>query len=87
MVEKVIMLISKHEVGGNDGQNLLKDADSISYFENQIQHFLTAKVADVGKAKVKEKFDWMFSRITSNKAKDIAEPMYEAAINRLSLGK
>ncbi len=84
LIDRVQMLISKHEVGGNDDQNLLKDADSVSYFGNQIEHFLTSKVAEVGKDKVREKFQWMFDRITSVRAKELAKPMYENAIKRLS---
>lgn len=83
LITRVYMLISKHEVGGNEDQNLLKDADSISYFENQIEHFLSRKIGEVGKDKIKAKFEWMFGRITSETAKKIAKPMYEMAINKL----
>ena len=77
------MLVSKHEEGGNDDQNLLKDADSVSFFETNISLFLTKHVQDVGKEKVREKFDWMYKRITSEKAKQIARPWYEEAIKNL----
>ncbi|MCL5775343.1 MAG: DUF4202 family protein [Patescibacteria group bacterium] len=83
LTERTSMLISKHEVGGNEDQNLLKDADSISYFENQIDFFLTHKVTEVGKDKVKDKFQWMFDRISSEDARALAKPMYEQAIKRL----
>ena len=84
LIDRVQMLISKHEVGGNEDQNLLKDADSISYFENQIEHFLTKKVAEVGKEKVRVKFQWMFDRITSERAKELAKLLYQEAIRRLN---
>ncbi len=84
LIDKVIMLVSRHEEGGNNEQNLIKDADSISFFENQIPHFLTILVKQDGKKKIKEKFDWMFDRITSEKAKQIAQPFYEKAINDLN---
>jgi hypothetical protein len=82
-IERVKMLVSKHEVGGNDDQNLLKDADSISFFENNIDHFLTNKVLESGTDKVNEKFKWMYERITSPKAKEIVKDWYEDAITRL----
>lgn len=82
-IDRVVMLVSKHEVGGNDDQNLLKDADSISFFENNIDHFLTSKVLETGKDKVKEKFIWMYSRITSPKAKEIVYKWYSEAISKL----
>jgi len=82
-IERVKMLVSKHEVGGNDDQNLLKDADSISFFENNVDHFLEKKVSETSKEKVRDKFDWMFDRITSQDAKEIARPWYERAIRKL----
>lgn len=83
-IERVKMLVSRHEEGGNDDQNLLKDADSVSFFENNVSLFLDKKSLEVGKEKVKQKFDWMFNRITSEKAKQIAQPFYEEAIRSLN---
>ncbi|MBN2015949.1 DUF4202 family protein [Candidatus Dojkabacteria bacterium] len=83
LIERVKMLISKHEVGGNDDQNLLKDADSISFFETNAEHFLTKYLPVVGADKVKEKFEWMYSRITSEQAKKIARPMYKKVMDKL----
>jgi hypothetical protein len=85
LVERVKMLISKHEEGGNEDQNLLKDADSISFFENNVAHFLDKYVREDGKEKVREKFDWMYTRITSEKAKQIATAWYEKAIKDLEI--
>ena len=85
IIDKVKMLVSKHEEGGNNEQNLLKDADSISFFENNAPMFLTKKVNEVGKEKVKEKFDWMFNRITSKKAKELAMDWYKKAVKDLEL--
>ncbi|MBP7058057.1 DUF4202 family protein [Candidatus Gracilibacteria bacterium] len=83
-IQKVKMLISRHEEGGNDDQNLLKDADSISFFETNISSFLEGKSLEMGKEKIKQKFDWMFNRITSPKAKQIAQPFYETALKALN---
>jgi len=84
LTERVKMLISRHELGGNEDQNLLKDADSISFFENNVRHFLTEHVKKLNKERVKEKFDWMFNRITYDKSRKIAKPWYEDAINQLN---
>lgn len=83
MAKKVRELVEKHEVGGNRQQNMLKDADSISFFENNVQHFIREKVREFGKEKIKEKFDWMFDRITSKKAKSISRKWYDEAIKKL----
>lgn len=80
VIERVKMLISRHEEGGTDDQNLLKDADSISFFENNIPFFLEHKIRDAGKENVRNKFEWMYSRITSKKAKDLAKQWYEKAM-------
>ena len=82
-IRRVKMLISKHEVGGNEDQNLLKDADSISFFENRADHFVSKQVIETSKDKVKDKFDWMFNRISSEKARQISQPWYEEAIKKL----
>jgi len=83
LIERVKMLVSKHEEGGNQDSNLLKDVDSVSFFENNIPAFLNINVSKRGKEKVKKKFDWMFNRITSKKAKEIAGPWHEDAIKKL----
>lgn len=83
-IERVKKLVSRHEEGGDDDQNLLKDADSVSFFETNVSLFLGEKVKEDGKENVKQKFDWMFNRITSEKAKQIAQPMYEKAISDLN---
>lgn len=84
-IEKVSELIAKHEVGGNREQNILKDADSVSFFENNVGHFIEKDAVRVGKEKVRKKFDWMFDRITSAKAKKIVRPWYEKGIESLNL--
>jgi len=83
LIERVKMLVSRHEEGGNEDQDLLKDADSVSFFENNVQLFLRDKVNEVGKEKVKQKFDWMYNRISSEKAKQIVKAWYEKAIKDL----
>ncbi len=83
MIERVQHLISKHEVGGDDDQNLLKDADSLSYFETNADNFLEKHIPLTGKEKVRDKFQWMFDRITSAKAKSIIEPKYKEVMEKL----
>jgi len=38
----------------------------------------------MGAEKIKDKFDWMFNRITSEKAKEIACPWYEEGLRQLN---
>lgn len=82
LINRVKHLVSAHEVGGDDDQNLLKDADSISFLENNSIIFLN-KLKVLGYQRVKEKFDWMFERISFPKAKEIAQPFYKKIIKDL----
>ncbi len=81
--KKVFNLILKHEIGGDVETNILKDADSISFFIINSEHFINVKTKQSSVEKVKEKLNWMFKRITFNEAKDIAKNYYLNAINRL----
>jgi hypothetical protein len=83
LIDRVTILIAKHEVGGDEDQNLLKDADSISYFENQADHFIAHQVPSMGAEKVRAKFEWMYERITSDKARKIAKPLHDVAMAKL----
>lgn len=83
-IEKVKKLVSRHEEGGNDDQNLLKDADSISFFETSVFPFIEKKLLEIGEERVRQKIYWMYNRITSEKAKQIAHPFYEKAISDLN---
>ncbi len=85
IIERVKFLVAGHEFSGSDDQNVLKDADSVSFFENNVGEFLRLKAKKFGKDKVREKFHWMFSRITLEAAKQIAEPWYRRAVEQLDL--
>lgn len=77
LVNKVIHLISEHETGGDEEQNNIMNADTISFFETTAQMFIEKRVPLEGYKKIKEKFDWMFNRITTNEAKELAKPFYD----------
>lgn len=77
------MLVRGHEFGGNKWQNLLKDADSISYFDGQYKKFIDKWAGVADEARVRQKINWMYSRITSRQAKVYAKPMYKKAVKYL----
>ncbi|MBP9711555.1 MAG: DUF4202 family protein [Candidatus Pacebacteria bacterium] len=77
IVEKVHYLVSKHEVGGDSEQNALMDADSVSFFETNVEMFVNKKVLVEGYTKVKAKLDWMFDRISSEERKGLARENYK----------
>lgn len=76
---KVENLVKKHEFGGDKESNLLMDADTISFFIENLDNY----IKDFGIEKAKKKIDFMFNRIMSEEARQIANPMYEDAIKKL----
>lgn len=84
---RVNHLISYHEDGGDEEQNVLKDADSISYFEVNAPLHATWVEKGFPKEELKKKFDWMFERITLKNAKDIALPLYQEALSLIGFKK
>lgn len=82
-INRVMQLVAGHEYEGSAEQNLIKDADSLSNFETIAELFIKYRADTFGKEKVREKFDWMFNRISSPKAREIALPMYRKAIQDL----
>ncbi|MFB6190275.1 MAG: DUF4202 family protein [Candidatus Nanohaloarchaea archaeon] len=83
LIKKVRELVRKHEEGGSGEQDLLKDADSLSFFECNVESFLDATGRLFRKQDVREKFDWMFERISNEDAREIAEPWYQNAVEKL----
>ncbi|MBD3310097.1 DUF4202 family protein [Candidatus Woesearchaeota archaeon] len=80
--EKVYGLVLHHEEGGDPDADAVMDADSISFFECNVQTFL-GLVPKLGKQKIKDKFDYMYDRMAMSEAKQIAEPMYKKALKCL----
>jgi hypothetical protein len=83
LANRVKELVEKHEKGGTKDQNIIKDADSISYFENNTTKHAKLTKKGFTKKEIRKKFDWMFNRISSNKARKISEPLYKKAIEIL----
>ena len=84
IIDDVVKLISVHEEGGWKEADILRDADSISFLEVNINRFISRITTVFTKQEVKEKFDYMFERIGSSKAKIIAKPFYDKAIEELN---
>jgi hypothetical protein len=78
---RVRELISKHEVGGDEEQDLLKDADSISWLEMSAPKHIGKQ--SFPKEELEKKVASMFQRISSSEAKEFAQPFYEEAVKML----
>lgn len=84
LVARVETLIRAHEDGGDADANAVQAADSISFLETNIDLFL--KMLRTGKrdaGEVQAKFDYTYERIQVPHAREIALPMYLAAMARL----
>lgn len=76
-INKVKHLISRHEVGGDAEQNALMDADSVSYFETNAEHFVKNRIKEDGYEKIKGKFDLMYNRISTDEHRKFAKENYD----------
>ena len=85
-IEEVARLIRAHEYGGDDDENLVQAADSLSFLEVNVDVFLDWM--DAGDEKwnvdaVRAKFTWMYERIQIPEARELAGPLYEEAMSKL----
>jgi hypothetical protein len=72
-ISKVKHLVLKHEFGGDFESNLLMDADSISFFEeNFVQYY-----EEYGEEKTRKKIRFMYNRM-SDKAKSLIKDIQYA---------
>ncbi len=62
LIEQVYNLVRRHEVGGDERSDLLKDADSISYFEVNLPHYYNRHGWD----ETKRRCLWGYKRLSEN---------------------
>ena len=82
-IDRVYNMVRHHEEGGDPESDFIKDADSLSYFEVNAEKHIKKLAPILGKDKIRRKFYFMYNRISSLKAKEIAKPMYDKAIASL----
>ncbi len=85
-IKEVARLIRAHEFGGDDDENLVQAADSLSFLEVNVDVFLGW--VDAGDEKwnadaVRAKFTWMYERIQIPQARELVMPLYEEAMRKL----
>lgn len=84
-ITRVKNLVEHHETGGDADQNVLCDADSLSFFEdNAVRRVRKWKAEGKSKEIMKENMDYYFSRFISPNAKAIARQWYEAALAEIA---
>ncbi len=85
-IAQVARFIRVHEYGGNDDENLVQAADSLSFLEVNVDSFLSWLAAgnSVWDADaVRAKFTWMYERIQIPQARELARPMYDEAMRKV----
>lgn len=84
IIERVKHLISAHEVGGDEEQSILCDADCLAWLEDKaIRNVRKHKAQNKPIEEMKEKLDYLMSRISTDKAKEIAQKYYDEALEEL----
>jgi MoxR-like ATPase len=83
-IKRVRHLICAHETGGDEDQNILCDADCLAWFEDKaIRNVQKHKAQGKPREQMKEKLDYLVSRISTEKAKEIVRKWYEEALEEL----
>jgi len=82
-IERIQDLIRHHELGGSEDQNFIKDVDSLSFLENNLDYFIAQLLPKYGAAEVTAKFNWMYLRISDPSIQALAAPFYRRALTQL----
>lgn len=56
-IDEACRLVELHEVGGTEDADILRDADSISFFDNNLEFYIKYKGIDGAKKQVQYKFE------------------------------
>jgi hypothetical protein len=67
-IKRVKHLVEHHEFGGDEETDIIKDADSISFFEDNLEYYF----GEFGNDKTKDKIKFTFNRM-SERAKEIVK--------------
>ncbi len=75
--ERVRELIARHETGGDREQDLLRDADSLSWLEVSAPRHITKKMFPP--EEMTRKVEYMYARIGSARVRELATPFFTEA--------
>ncbi len=73
LIEQVYELVRRHEVGGDERSDLLKDADSLSYFEVNLSHYYNRHGWD----ETKRRCLWGYKRLSDKTKILVAKLTFE----------
>ncbi len=78
-VKEVKELVLSHEVGGSEDANILRDADSLSFFENNIEYYYKS----MGKEKTRFKINYMYDRCSRESKELIKKMKFSGKLNQI----
>lgn len=86
LIEQVRALVAAHEEGGWPEADLLQAADSLSFLETNVELFV--RYAREGKhyytpERIRDRMRYMYERIRLPSARELAWPLYEAALRQI----
>jgi hypothetical protein len=87
LIAAVARLIEAHEDGGWPEADLLQAADSLSFLDVNVDlllSWLPTRRNHTGPREARQKLDYTFERIRVARARDLARPLYERALQRLA---
>ncbi len=73
LIDGVYFLVRNHERGGNNGVTVLKDADTISFFDVNLPYYFARNSAE----ETKKRWLWGYKKLSSNLKKIVAEFDYQ----------
>ncbi|MEK7064884.1 MAG: DUF4202 family protein [Patescibacteria group bacterium] len=77
-VARAVYLVENHEDGGDEEANIIRDADSLSYFEDNFDGYLK----ECGVERAKRKVEYMFGRMSEN-GKKLGLELYNEALKKI----
>ena len=83
LVDAVVELVRLHEVGGTPEADVLQAADSVSFLD--VNGWVVVKWLDESRAtpaQARAKLDYMLERIRVERARSLAQPLYERTVAR-----
>jgi len=73
LIDRVYFLVRNHEIGGNNGANVLKDADTISFFDVNLPYYFARNNVE----ETKMRCLWGYKKLSDNLKKIILEFYYQ----------
>lgn len=80
MLSKIYALVKSHETGGNPDANILKDADSISFFKTNLPYYFKRESIKECRKRIR----WGYNRLSKKARKMVDKIVYDdAKLNRI----